>query len=365
MPAGGSPNRCDSNRDEDAGVFLARGGNDPGPSSIEASCRPGAHGEGQHLHDPIQRLCGQGVQADIYFGTPAGRVSVKWNVDVPDQVVNNGIQEGDVDGELSTPAIHGVELDDEGVWAMCTANVLEGAYWPQSESGVWRREYSSKAPIQAREAVAWTDERRSRVQECTGKAIGVVGIGTSKALRSDGNVSEEYRMNLNDIHASESEQAWVAKDRWEARGCVNGVAMPGGFRTHTLAVERKGICWRSATGYWVEGGRYMSVRVGIQTTPAILCARNGAAEEGGITKQIVRRSLQSWRIKIPAWWERNLDTRRGRGVTVLIQIEGAHKGRAAVAEGIAQSQVMWSPEAEGQHKERDGGERVVLVQGQE
>ncbi|KAJ7711839.1 hypothetical protein B0H16DRAFT_1815769 [Mycena metata] len=107
----------------DAGVFLARGGNDPGPSSIEASYRPGAHGEGQHLHDPIQRLCGQGVQADIYFGTPAGRVSVKWNVDVPDQVVNNGIQEGDVDGELSTPAIHGVELDDEGVWAMCTANV--------------------------------------------------------------------------------------------------------------------------------------------------------------------------------------------------------------------------------------------------
>ncbi|KAJ7711837.1 hypothetical protein B0H16DRAFT_1703312 [Mycena metata] len=174
-------------------------------------------------------------------------------------------------------------------------------------------------------------------------------------------------MNLNDVHASESEQAWVAKDRWEARGASTELRCPANVRQHgeEKIAWRKGICWRSATGYWVEGGRYMSVRVRIQTTPAILCARNGAAEEGGITKQIVRRSLQSWRIKIPAWWERNLDTRRGRGVTVLIQIEGAHKGRAAVAEGIAQSQVMWSPEAEGQHKERDGGERVVLVQGQE
>ncbi|KAJ7731518.1 hypothetical protein B0H16DRAFT_1469082 [Mycena metata] len=162
-------------------------------------------------------------------------------------------------------------------------------------------------------------------------------------------------MNLNDVHASESEQAWVAKDRWEARGCVNGVAMPGECAEFVPTPSPLSV--RESAGEARPG-------TGLKT-PAILCARNGAAEEGGITKQIVRRSLQSWRIKIPAWWERNLDTRRGRGVTVLIQIEGAHKGRAEVAEGIAQSQVMWSPEAEGQHKERDGGERVVLVQGQE
>ncbi|KAJ7717467.1 hypothetical protein B0H16DRAFT_1700980 [Mycena metata] len=194
----------------------------------------------------------------------------------------------------------------------CDGGVLvEGAYTGR-EAVACRMVQSEISSIEVQGRDNWEDEarrqcirlgreERRRVQECTGKAVGVVGIGTSKPIAFG--VSPSERPHPRD---------------W--------------------AVERKEICWRSTTG--AGGGTYPSAHVGIRTASG-----NG----GGKGTQLIRtcgRITLDWialdRSSEPAELVRqnisvggtNLGARRERGVTVLVQIEAPMKAGRQWPKGL-------------------------------